>query len=310
MILALMSTGAVAQVPAEQQHAIDRIVGARGTYIADDRAYRIILPREAATIVQDYQTLSPNLGLNSWVTFSSAIHLEAILAGQFLLLEDEVNPVLATALDSGLEVTGLAASSLFDERPVFTLDINGRGSFQQLASAFRIGMDEIAKVRRARGSRRAATGTPSLPLDSSIDSRPLDAALSMRGTINGGAYRVAIGRRAVVHGELIGREMGVSTWFSFAGANDRAVVYGEFVEDKDDLQKVLRALTSKGIRVASIRNHMIGEEPQLVFVRFWSQGTALELAKALRYVLDVEVGAISLPDAEEDEFQSIPGFGR
>src|SRR5215472_17226222 len=160
IILALMGTRAVAQVPAEHQRAIDGIVGARGTYIADDRAYRIILPREAATIVQDYQTLSPNLGLNSWVTFSSAIHLEAILAGQFLLLEDEVNPVLATALDSGLEVTGLAASSLFDERPVFTLDINGRGSFQQLASAFRRGMDEIAKVRRARGSRRAATGTP------------------------------------------------------------------------------------------------------------------------------------------------------
>ena len=92
--------------------------------------------------------------------------------------------------------------------------------------------------------------------------------------------------------------MGVSTWFSFAGTNDRAVAYGEFVEDKDDLQKVLKALTSKGIRIASIRNHMIGEQPQLVFIRFWSQGTALELAKALRYALDVEVGAISLPDAK------------
>src|SRR6516164_85140 len=107
-ILALISTGAVAQVPAEQQRAIDRIVGARGTYIADDRAYRVFLPREAATIVQDYQTLSPNLGLNSWVTFSSGIHQEAIVAGQFLLLDDEVNRVLATALESGLEVTGLA----------------------------------------------------------------------------------------------------------------------------------------------------------------------------------------------------------
>jgi hypothetical protein len=297
-MIALMSTVAVAQVPAEQQRAIDRIVGARGTYIADDRAYRIVLPKEAATIVQDYQTLSPNLGLNSWVTFSSAIHQEAILAGQFLLLDDEVNAVLATALESGLEVTGLAASSLFDERPLYTLDISGRGTFQQLASAFRKGLDEIVQVRRARGSRRAAMGTPALPLESAIDNRPLDAALSMRGTVNGGAYRAAIGKRAIVHGEVIGREMGMSTWFSFAGANDHAVAYGEFVEDKNDLQKVLRALTSKGMRIASIRNHIIGEEPQLVFVRFWGQGTALELAKALRYALDVEVGAISLPDAK------------
>jgi hypothetical protein len=293
-----MSTVAVAQVPAEQQRAIDRIVGARGTYIADDRAYKIVLPREAATIVQDYQTLSPNLGLNSWVTFSTAIHQEAILAGQFLLLDDEVSAVLAAALESGLEVTGLAASSLLDERPLYTLDITGLGTFQQLASAFRKGMEEIVQVRKARGSRRAATGTPALPLESAIDNRPLDAALSMRGTVNGGAYRAAIGKRAMVHGEVIGREMGVSTWFSIAGTNDHAVAYGEFVEDKDDLQKVLRALTSKGIRIASIRNHMIGEAPQLVFVRFWSQGTALELAKALRYALDVEVGTISLPDAK------------
>jgi len=297
-ILALMPTGAVAQVTVEQQRVIDGIVGAKGAYIADDRAYKIVLPREAATIVQDYQTLSPNLGLNSWVTFSSGIHQEAIVAGQFLLLDDEINRVLATALESGLEVTGLAGTSLFNERPLFTLDISGRGTFQQLASAFRKAMDEIVQVRRARGSRRDSTGTPTLPLESTIDSRPLDAALSMRGTVNGGTYRAAIGKRTAVHGEVIGREMGVSTWISFAGANERAVAYGEFVEDKDALQKVLRALTSKGIRIASIRNHMIGEQPQLVFVRFCSQGIALELAKALRYALDVEVGAISLPDAK------------
>jgi hypothetical protein len=103
-----MSTAAVGQVPEEQQRAIDRIVGARGTYIADDRAYKIVLPREAATIVQDYQTLSPNLGLNSWVTLSSAIHQEAILAGQFLLLDDEVDAVLATALESGLALVLLS----------------------------------------------------------------------------------------------------------------------------------------------------------------------------------------------------------
>ncbi len=57
--------------------------------------------------------------------------------------------------------------------------------------------------------------------------------------------------------------------------------------------KVLIALRAKGINIISIRNHTLSEQPQLVFVRFWRQGTALELAKALRYVLDVDVGAIS-----------------
>jgi hypothetical protein len=115
----------------------------------------------------------------------------------------------------------------------------------------------------------------------------------MKGVVNEGVYRAAIGKRATLHGELIGREMGMSTWVCFAGTNDRAVAQGEFIETADDLKKVLKALRVKGINIASIRNHTFGEQPRFAFVRFWGQGTALELARALRYVLDVEVGAIS-----------------
>jgi hypothetical protein len=43
----------------------------------------------------DEETMSPNLGFNSWVAFTSATHEAATVAGEFLLLEDEVNPVLA-----------------------------------------------------------------------------------------------------------------------------------------------------------------------------------------------------------------------
>jgi hypothetical protein len=291
LILAL-SAVAAAQVPAEQRSAIDRIVGAKGVYVTDDRVYKIVLPREEATIVQDYQTLSPNLGLNSWATFSPAIHQDAILAAQYLLLEDEVNPALSAALDAGLEVTGLALSSIFDGPRLYTLDVNGRGTFQDLALGFRKGLDAMRQVRRVLRSKRTVSANPSIPLASAIDNRPLDTVLSMQGTVLGGTYRAAIGKWAVVHGERVGREMGITTWVSFAGSNDRALAHGEFVEGRDELQKVLKAFTAKGISIQSIRNHAIGEEPQLVFIQFRAQGTALDIAKALRYALDVEVGTI------------------
>ena len=70
----------------------------------------MVLPTEAATSVQKYQTLSPDLGLNSWAAFTSAIHDPAVLTGEFLLLEDEVKPVLSAALEAGLDVTRLSAS--------------------------------------------------------------------------------------------------------------------------------------------------------------------------------------------------------
>src|SRR5882724_10186350 len=110
----VFSTAARAEVPQQVRTSIDRIIGGKGSYIADESVYKVIIPREEATIVTDDRTLSPNLSLNSWVSLTSAIHHEAILTGQFLLLDDEANAVLTVALDAGLEVTGLAASSVFE----------------------------------------------------------------------------------------------------------------------------------------------------------------------------------------------------
>ena len=173
--------------------------------------------------------------------------------------------------------------------------MNGRGTFQDLATAFRKCLDEIQHVRSLLQAKRT-THNPAVPRRNRIDGRPLDAVLSMRGTVVGGTYRAAISKRALLHGEIIGREMGIATWCSFAGTNERAVAHGEFVETRDSLQKVLKALTAKGINIESIRNHGLGEEPQFLFVRFWGQGAALDLARAIRYALDIEVGAISLPE--------------
>lgn len=84
---------------------------------------------------------------------------------------------------------------------------------------------------------------------------------------------------------------------SVSGTNDQAIAHGEFVEIPDDLQKVLKAMRIKGISIESIQNHTVGEHTQFVFIKFWAQGASLELAKALRYVLEVDVGTISAPEA-------------
>src|SRR6266853_2759492 len=169
------STLATAEVPQQVRTSIDRITGGKGAYVADDGAYKVVFPREEATIVTDDRTLSPNLGLNSWVAFTSAIHHEAILTGQFLLLEDEANAVMTVALDAGLEVTGLAASSVFEGPRLQTLDVTGTDTFQNLAEAFRNGLDEIRLVRRASNRASASVSLPAVPMTSAISGSPIDA---------------------------------------------------------------------------------------------------------------------------------------
>jgi hypothetical protein len=289
----------MAAVSEQTRISIDQVIGHRGSYATEEGVYKILLPRKETTIVQDYQTLSPNLGLNSWVAFSSGVHHEAMLTGQFLLLDDEVNHVLDVVLDAGLDVTGLAPSYSFEGPHVHTIDVTGLGSFSTLASAFREGLEAIQRVRRTAAVSPKRSAAPTLPIESDIDPGPLDAVLSMKGTLIGGVYKAAIGSRTLLNGELIGREMGMSTWVSVAGRNDHALAHGEFIESPDRLRKLLTALRATGIHIASIRNHTVGEHPQWIFVRFWGEGSAIQLAKAVRYALDVQVGAVSTRSGEK-----------
>src|SRR5690242_681761 len=126
-----------AQVPEAERHEIDQITGAKGTYIPEEGVYKIVLPRESATVVQDYQTLPFTLGLNTWAAFSPAKHHTALLTCEFLLLEDEVDSVISSALNADLQVTGLADTTFFDGPALKTLDVSGAGKYQHLASAFR-----------------------------------------------------------------------------------------------------------------------------------------------------------------------------
>lgn len=291
--IGLLASAAAAEVSEQARSSIDRVIGHKGTYVPEEGVYKITLPREETTIVQDYQRLSPNVGLNSWVAFSSGIHHEAVLTGQFLLLDDEVNPVLDVVLEAGLDVTGLADSCSFDGPHVHTMDIIGLGTFPTLASAFRKGLDAMQHVQRAKAISPKRASKRAIPVESAIDPGPLDAVLSMKGTVMAGVYKAAIGKRTLLNGELFGREMGMSTWISVAGTNGHAFAQGEFIENPNDLRRILTALRARGMNITSIRNHTVGEHPQSIFVSFWGEGTAIQLAKAVRYALDVQVGAVS-----------------
>jgi uncharacterized protein DUF1259 len=62
---------------------------------------------------------------------------EAMVLGEIVLFEDEVNPVLSLALDSGLQVTSLHNNFFFDKPKVYFMHIGGEGSVEKLAEGVR-----------------------------------------------------------------------------------------------------------------------------------------------------------------------------
>jgi hypothetical protein len=281
-------------LPKNTRAAIDHILGQKGECVADEGVYRIVIPREAALIVNDWETMSPNLGLNSWFAFAPAIREEAIITGEFLLLPDEVDPVVSRLLDAGFQITGLSESSSFLGRRIYTLNLTGRGTFNKLASAIRTSLDQIRSTRQEAVSGYKNFSEPTVPESSSIDPDPINAALALQGTVSGGVYAAAIGRNALLAGEQIGRELGICTWISISGTNRQALARGEIVATSEELQNVLKALRSKGASVVSIRNHTVGEHPGMIFVGYRATGPALDLAQMLRFVLRVQSGAAEL----------------
>jgi len=67
----------------------------------------------------------------------------------------------------------------------------------------------------------------------------------------------------------IGNQMGVNTWGTFAGSDDQAVVDGDFAMREAELQNVLKTLRKARINVVAIHQHMVGEEPRIMFLHYW-----------------------------------------
>jgi uncharacterized protein DUF1259 len=60
---------------------------------------------------------------------------QAMVMGDIVLLEDQVNPVMSVALTNGLEVTALHNHFFWDTPKVMFMHIGGMGSAESLAGA-------------------------------------------------------------------------------------------------------------------------------------------------------------------------------
>src|SRR6266568_4422888 len=85
---------------------IDQITGLKGKLNEKEGVYRVTFPRSDVKVVVDGWTLPPFMGLGTWAAFTETKD-GAMLMGDTVLFEDEVNAAMSAALDNGLSVTAL-----------------------------------------------------------------------------------------------------------------------------------------------------------------------------------------------------------
>jgi uncharacterized protein DUF1259 len=263
---------------------IDQITGLKGKLNEKEGVYKVTFPRSDVKVAVDGWTMPSFMGLGTWAAFTE-VKSGAMVMGDTVLFEDEVNPAISAALDNGLNVTALHNHFLFDRPKVFFMHIEGEGSVDQLAGAVRKLYDKIKEVRASNPQPKDSFGLGALPDKNSISPEPLNTIFGMSGDINDGMVKFTIGRPAKMHGAKIDKEMGVNTWIAFAGSDDNAIVDGDFAVAEDELQPCLKALRAADINIVAIHSHMTHEEPRILFFHYWGRGPARKLAEAVKGAL-------------------------
>src|SRR5437763_6603232 len=151
-------------------------------------------PRTDVKISVDKWEMPPFMGLTSWASFMPGMKDGAMVMGDLVLMQDEVNPVMSAALDNGLQVTALHNHFFFDEPKVYFMHIGGEGDTATLAKGVRAALDAVKKVRAA-SPQPAQTFTGSgLPMKSSLSVATLQDVLGAKGETKDGMFKAVFGR--------------------------------------------------------------------------------------------------------------------
>jgi hypothetical protein len=263
---------------------IEQLTGAKGKLDEKEGAFKVSLPRNDINVTAGGAKMTPPMGLTCWDSFMK-MGDHAMVMGDQVLLEDQVNPVMSEALDNGLEVTALHNHFFWDSPKVMFMHIGGMGDESKLAEA--VGK-VFAKIKETSGGKGETVKADIDTSKSNIDPKKIDDVIGHKGELAKGIYKVTIGRTTTMMGQTVGNTMGVNTWAAFAGSDDKAVVDGDFAMTEEELQGVLKALRGANINIVAIHNHMTGESPRIMFLHFWGVGSTTELAKGLKAALDTQ----------------------
>jgi len=259
---------------------VDAALG-RSAAVAGD-VHRYGFPRTDLQVTLEGVAIKPAFALGGWVAFKP-MHGEAMIMGDVVLLETEINPVMAKLLDAGVDVTAVHNHLLRASPATFYMHVGGHGDPVKMAEAIHAAL----AVSKTPLTAPAPAASPAPALD--IDTAKIDEILGAKGTVNGGVYQFGIPRRDPIteSGMAIPAAMGSANAINFQPTGGgKAAITGDFVIIGDEVNPLIRALRRNGIEVTAIHSHMLDEQPRVFFVHFWANDDALKLAKGLRDALD------------------------
>ncbi len=272
------------EMPTEYQDVL-KTLGRHGDFKSN--VLKINIPRNDLTVVVDGFATPTPFGFGGWLAMTKGDAGMDVMMGDLVLTEDEVNPVMSELLDRGLEVTALHNHFFYETPRIFYMHVMGHGKAADLARRVNPALETIGEVV----SRHPVPAVPpAIVQPGELDTTKIAKIVGREGEKLGSVYKITLGRDDIDLREMgakINARMGLNTWASFVGSDEHAAIAGDVAMLENEVQPVLKALRKNGLEVVAIHHHMIGSSPTIIFLHYWGQGPAEQLARGFRAALDL-----------------------
>ncbi|HKO19752.1 MAG TPA: DUF1259 domain-containing protein [Acidobacteriaceae bacterium] len=265
----------------EQWKPVETAMGRSGQ-MQPGGVFKFSMPRKDLTVTKDGVKIAPGLALGSWAAFKS-MGGQTMVMGDLVLTENEVEPVMMSLQQNGIEQTALHNHLIGEQPRVMYMHIEGHGDGAALAKSLAAAL----ALTKTPSAGPAAPAASSAPLG--IDQAGVEKAMGYSGKVNGGILQFTVQRaeKIMENGMEIPPAMGTATGINFQPTSGgKAAISGDFVLLASEVNPVIRALRKNGIEVEAVHNHMLGDEPHMYFMHFWANDDAVKLATGLRAALD------------------------
>ncbi len=261
---------------------VERILGVPGQMQEGVTVFGF--PRQDLKIKIGGDSVPAAIGFGSWTAWKE-MGTEAMVMGDLVLLQKEINPVISALAQANVSVTALHNHFLFETPRIMYMHIYGMGQAAPMALGIRNALGKTATPKP--GPAAAGTSPPTITLDT----KRLEQIIGHPGKAGGGVFKIVIGRPGVkMDGVEMTASMGLNTWAAFMGTNERAHVAGDVAMTAKEVNPVIRALRRGGIEITAVHNHMLNEEPRIFFLHYWGTGSAEKLAGTVKEGFDQAKG--------------------
>src|SRR5882757_214799 len=121
----------------EEIAAIETAIGKKGSYKEAESVHTTPLPRNDLKVKLKGEPIPIPFGFGGWVSFKKSVDgKSAMVMGDTVLLQEEVNPLISAAQANGLEIGAIHNHFFYEEPRIFYVHVHGMGTVADLAKRY------------------------------------------------------------------------------------------------------------------------------------------------------------------------------